>query len=156
GGIFLIDDTGVFAGPVVNNAGFQNEGVLSAALTNNVGGTAVNIGTITAAVGNSGSFGNNATGTVTGLVTNASGGLVNNAGTLSGGVDNSGTFISTGIVGGGFTNRAGTASIRGQLNGTVDVLAGVITLSGPTTGIGRVTMSTGAGFDINNVDTAFG
>lgn len=96
-----------------------------------------------------------------GLTGSLAGPVLNNAalinqGTISGLVTNNASLISTGTLAGGLDN-SGTATIQGQLNGPVANLSGAtITLSGATTGTGRVTQSSGAIFDLNGFNAAFG
>ncbi|BCW90435.1 hypothetical protein sos41_36040 [Alphaproteobacteria bacterium SO-S41] len=155
-GTLQIASTGSFVGPVIVNASFRNDGTMSGALTIASSGAAANFGSMTGPIANSGAFGNIAGGTVTALLTNTSSGTATNYGTMTGGVVNDGYFFSLdAVVSGGLTNR-GTAQVSGQLNGTVDNLAGIFALGGTTTGIGRLTMSPGAAFDLAGFDTVIG
>ena len=92
-------------------------------------------------------------GSIAGPVVNNA--TLQNAGSLGGGVTNTGTLTSTGAMQGTFTN-SGTASIQGSLIGAVNNLAGTITFTANTNGIGLVTQSAGATLDLGGSLIAFG
>jgi outer membrane autotransporter protein len=77
-------------------------------------------------------------------------------GRVAGLVVNNGSLTSTGRLNGGLFNALGaTANLSGQVNGAVDN-AGLITLTGTTTGIGAVGQSATGVFDLAGFDTSFG
>lgn len=119
---------GTWAGNVISNAsnatGITNSGIW-------VGDVQANTGTInnnltwTGTITTSGTFNNNAPGTVSGLVANS--GTGTNSGTLNGGLSNSaGTFGNTGAINSGVTVSGGTVN-------NSNVVAGGVTVSGTGT-----------------------
>lgn len=135
-------------GGSVNNAGAL------AGVDNQAGGTFVNqTGGTAGAVANAGAGAN--AGTIASLANTA--GTFNNTGTVTGGASNAAgaTLTTTGIINGGLTN-SGTVNASGQLNGSIANNAGVITLTGATTGIGAVSQAAGAVFTLGGLNTTFG
>ena len=117
----IVGATNVLAAGKLANAG------TIAAVTN--AGTGTNTGNMGALINNGGSFTNN--GTIAGAV-------VNNTGAA---------FITTAILNGNLTN-SGTARIGGTVNGALDNLAGTVTATAATSGIGALTQGAGAAFNL--------
>lgn len=84
-------------------------------------------------------------------------GILNNAGTIGGGVtvQSGATFSSVNTVNGGLTNN-GFTLISGVLTGAVANNAGLVRMSVAVSGIGALTQSAGATFDLNSVSTSIG
>jgi autotransporter-associated beta strand protein len=142
----------------VDSGGFATFG----SVTNNVGGTITNNGTITDDLNNAGTVTNN--GTYVANVASNTGTIINNSiwtgtiitsgtftnttgATVSGLVTNSGTGSNAGTLSGGLTNTAGTFNNTGTIGGTTTVSGGTLFGTGST---GTLNITNGGAFAPGN------